>query len=146
MTFDLTSCNSTAESFPIKSRRQRNTARGFARFARKSSFPSPIVTRSSPNNFREYFYSARWTYDSQAQLVKNEFNRVVSDVGLTDPSARSLTDREGYLLAAAPDLFQAVEELLSLIEVHAPAIPRSQSTVIAARAAVDKALNEPSDE
>ena len=30
----------------------------------------------SPNSnlFREYFFTARWTYDPQAQLVKNEFN------------------------------------------------------------------------
>lgn len=106
----------------------------------------PIMTHSQSQTIPEYFSSARWTYDPQAQLVKNEFNRVITDVGLTDPSAKSLTDREGFLLAASPDLFQAVEELLSLIEVHAPAIPRSHSTFKAARAAIDKALNEPSDE
>lgn len=99
-----------------------------------------------PRPIREYFYDARWTYDPQAQLVKNEFNRVITDVGLTDPAAKSLTDREGFILAASPDLFQSVEELLALIEVHAPAIPRSHSTVKAARAAIDKALNEPGDE
>lgn len=101
---------------------------------------------SDSQTIPDYFSSARWTYDPQAQLVKNEFNRVITDVGLTDPSAKSLTDREGYLLAAAPDLFQAVEELLALIQVHAPAIPRGHSTVKAARTAVDKALNEPSDD
>ncbi len=95
---------------------------------------------------RDYFYNARWTYDPQAQLVKNEFNRVITDVGLVDPSAQNLTDREGYLLAAAPNLFQAVEERLGLNEVHAPAIPRSHRTVKAARAAVDKAPNDPGDE
>ncbi|MCA9125250.1 MAG: hypothetical protein H6822_08980 [Planctomycetaceae bacterium] len=104
------------------------------------------MTHSDPRRYRNYIYNARWTYDPQAQLVKNEFNRVITDVGLTDPSAKRLTDREGFLLATSPDLFQAVEELLSLIEVHAPAIPRSHSTVKAARAAIDKALNEPSDE
>jgi hypothetical protein len=101
---------------------------------------------SESRHFREYFHDARWTYDPQAQLVKNEFNRVITDVGLTDPSAKSLTDRDGYLLSASPDLFQAVTELLSLIDIHAPAIPRSHSSVMAARAAIDKALDEPGDE
>lgn len=104
------------------------------------------MTSSDPRKFREYVFTARWTYDPQAQLVKNEFNRVITDVGLTDPSAKPLTDREGYLLAASPDLFQAVEELLSLIESDAPGILRGHSVVKAARDALDKALDEPSDE
>lgn len=104
------------------------------------------MTHPQPQNDHDYFYDARWTYDPQAQLVKNEFNRVITDVGLVDPSAKSLTDREGYLLAAAPDLFQAVEELLALIQARVPAIPRSHSAVLAARVAIDKALNETDDE
>lgn len=104
--------------------------------------PSQPVNHHQSPLPHNYFYDALWTYDPQAQLVKNEFNRVITDVGLTDPAAKSLTNREGYLLAAAPDLFQAAEELLALIEVHAPAIPRSHSTVQAARAAIAKALNE----
>ncbi|MCA9113303.1 MAG: hypothetical protein KDA52_25365, partial [Planctomycetaceae bacterium] len=75
--------------------------------------------------FREHFFNVRWVYDPQAQLVKNEFNRVITDVGLTDPSVKSLTDREGYMLSAAPDLFQSVNELLTLIESHGPAVPRN---------------------
>lgn len=101
---------------------------------------------AEPRHVREYFHDARWTYDPQAQLIKNEFNRVITDVGLTDPSAKSLTDRDGYLLSASPDLFQAVTELLDLIEVHAPSVPRSHSSLKSARAAIDKALDEPSDE
>jgi hypothetical protein len=104
------------------------------------------MTHSQSQTIPDYFSTALWTYDPQAQLVKNEFNRVITDVGLTDPSAKSLTDREGYLLAASPDLFQAVTELLDLIEVHAPSIPRGHSVVKAARDALDKALDELSDE
>lgn len=98
------------------------------------------------SHFREYFHDACWTYDPHAQLVKNEFNRVITDVGLTDPYAKSLTDRDGYLLSASPDLFRAVSELLSLIDAHASLIPRSHSSVVTARAAIDKALYDPSDE
>jgi len=98
------------------------------------------------NLFREYFFTARWTYDPQAQLVHNEFNRVITDVGLTDPSAKSLTDREGYMLSAAPDMFQAVDELLALVEIHGPPVLRNHSCVKAARASIAKAMNEPDDE
>ena len=102
----------------------------------------------SPNSnlFREYFFTARWTYDPQAQLVKNEFNRVITDVGLTDPSAKSLTDREGYMLSAAPDLFQSVDELVTLIRLNCPAVLHGHSSVQSACRAIAKAMNDPDDE
>lgn len=100
---------------------------------------------SNPADFRRYFFAARWTYNPQTQLVHNEFNRVITDVGLTDPSAKSLTDREGFLLAAAPDLFQTVDELLGLIQLNCPAVFHSHSSVRSAEEAIDKAMNARDD-
>ncbi|MCA9068799.1 MAG: hypothetical protein KDA84_07750 [Planctomycetaceae bacterium] len=84
-----------------------------------------------------------WSYDSKTRRIINKGNGLpIADCKLSGPSNPHPQDWNGWLLAAAPDLLRSLDNVLRLLECHAPDIYERNDSVARADDAVKKATGE----
>lgn len=93
----------------------------------------------------EHVVSSTWTYDPVRRVVETANGDIVADLSSNGLSAQPV-EWNGLLIAAAPNLFGALDSILHLLETHASGVYYRDAEVTYADDTFKKALGEADDE